>query len=246
MAGNYSINHSPSNKRQQMARYLVLTGYDDNMKEVGDRCSATHRAYAERRGYDHEVVREYLPTTHPSHQKIRLLRERIERYDAILWLDADTVVFGNLSIEQWDIRESVKKLVPSLSGPVMDISVDWCAPVSDDDQPQRTTYVSCGNFILWNIPDTAAFMKEWDKHSERYAVRPICCWEQDGLRAAMNASLWFDDLVRRHPRRVLNAVHETCTNRNFPDRAPKPYQPGDFLLHLTNVDRLAILDQYGL
>lgn len=230
-----------------MARYLVLTGYDDNMKEVGDRCSRTHEAYAIHHGYDHEVVREYLPTTHPSHQKIRLLRERIERYDAIMWLDADTVVFGGLSIEQLDTRELSKKIDPSLSGPVMDISVDWCAPVEDDDWlPIVTTYVSCGNFILWNTPDTAQFLDSWDRHSERYAIRDICCWEQDGLRAAMKASQWFNKLVYRHPRRVLNAVHETCTNRNFPDRAPKPYQPGDFLLHLTNVDRLAILDQYGL
>ena len=219
-----------------MARYLVLTGYDDAMKAVGDRCSATHRAYAERHGYDHEVVRQYLPTSHPSHQKIRLLRERIERYDAILWLDADTVVMN-----KWF---SIDKFVGHRH--VMDISVDWCAPVSDDDRPERTTYVSCGNFILWNTPDTAQFIKEWDSHSERYAVRPICCWEQDGLRAAMQASFWFNDLVRRHPRRVLNAVHETCTNRNFPDSAPKPYQPGDFLLHLTNVDRHAILTSIGL
>ena len=226
---------------------LILSGYDDAMKEVGDRCSATHRAYAERRGYDHEVVREYLPTTHPSHQKIRLLRERIERYDAIMWVDADTVVFGGLSIEQWDVREFSKKLDPSLSGPVMNISVDWCAPVEDDDLlPIVTTYVSCGNFILWNTPNTKEFLDFWDRHSERYAVRDICCWEQDGLRAAMNASLWFNDLVRRHPRRVLNAVHESCVNRNFPDRAPKPYEPGDFLLHLTNVDRIKILDELGL
>lgn len=218
-----------------MARYLVLTGYDDKMKEVGDRCSATHETYAIHHGYDHEVVREYLPTTHPSHQKIRLLRERIERYDAIMWLDADTVVFGGLTIE-------------GFKGPrqVMDISVDWCAPVVDDNRLAVTTYVSCGNFILWNTPDTAQFMKEWDRHSERYAVRDICCWEQDGLRAAMQARVWFDNLVYRHQRRVLNAVHETCTNRNFPDRAPRPYQPGDFLLHLTNVDRIKILDELGL
>ena len=218
-----------------MARYLVLTGYDDNMKEVGDRCSATHEAYAIHHGYDHEVVREYLPTTHPSHQKIRLLRERIERYDAIMWLDADTVVFGGLTIEGFKGHRHV-----------MDISVDWCAPVSDDDRPQLTTYVSCGNFILWNTSDTREFLDEWDRHSERYAIRSICCWEQDGLRAAMQASFWFNDRVRRHPRRVINAVHETCTNRKFPDRAPKPYQPGDFLLHLTNVDRLAIIDSLGL
>jgi hypothetical protein len=218
-----------------MARYLVLSGYDDNMKTVGDRCTPTHRAYAIHHGYDHEVVREYLPTTHPSHQKIRLLRERIASYDAILWLDADSVVFGGLTIEGFKGHRHV-----------MDISVDWCAPPEDDDRPQLTTYVSCGNFILWNTPDTAEFLREWDHHSERYAVRPICCWEQDGLRAAMQASFWFNDRVRRHPRRILNAVHETCTNRNFPDRAPRRYQSGDFLLHLTNVDRDAILTSLGL
>ena len=218
-----------------MARYLVLSGYDDAMKAVGDRCTPTHEAYAIHHGYDHEVVREYLPTSHPSHQKVRLLSERIERYDAIMWLDADTVVFGGLTIEGFKGHQHV-----------MDISVDWCAPVLDDDRPERTTYVSCGNFILWNTPNTREFIDYWERYSERYAVRPICCWEQDGLRAAMQASLWFNDRVRRHPRRILNAVHETCTNRNFPDRAPKPYQPGDFLLHLTNVDRDAILTTLGL
>ena len=219
-----------------MARYLVLSGYDDGMTAVGDRCTPTHKAYAERHGYDHEVVHDYLPTTHPSHQKIRLLRERIASYDAILWLDADTVVMN-----KWF---TLDKFIGHQH--VMDISVDWCAPVEDDERPQRTTYVSCGNFILWNTPDTAEFLREWDHHSERYAVRPICCWEQDGLRAAMQASLWTNDRVRRHPRRIFNAVHETCVNRNFPDRAPKPYQAGDFLLHLTNVDRHAILTSLGL
>ena len=213
---------------------LVLSGYDDAMSPIGDRCTITHKAYAERHGYAHEVVREYRTDTHPSHQKIRLLKERIDQYDAILWLDADTVVMNKwFAVEGFFGHRHV-----------MNISVDWCAPIEDDDRP--TTYVSCGNFILWNTPVTMEFIDYWHRHSERYAVRNICCWEQDGLRAAMKDSLWFNDLVRRHPRRALNAVHETCVNRNFPDCAPKPYKPGDFLLHLTNVDRAAILDTLGL
>jgi hypothetical protein len=218
-----------------MARYLVLTGYDNNMQEVGDRCAATHRAYAERRGYDQQTVRHYLPTSHPSHQKIRLLQERIDQYDAILWLDADTVVMGDMDIDHF-----------AGAGKVMDISVDWCAPVEDDDRPQSTTYVSCGNFILWRTPDTTTFINEWDKQSARFALREVCCWEQDGLRSSMMTSLWMNDRVRRHPRRTLNAVHHSCTNRNFRDRAPRPYEPGDFLLHLTNVDRIAILNSLNL
>jgi hypothetical protein len=59
-------------------------------------------------------------------------------------------------------------------------------------------------------------------------------------------SIWFNCRVMRHHRRKFNAVHPTCVNRNFPNRAPKPWEPGDFLLHLTNVDRIAILNQLGL
>ena len=57
-----------------------------------------------------------------------------------------------------------------------------------------------------------------------------------------NSTKW-PDLLREVVRRLDRGG---SPDRNFPDRAPKPYQPGDFLLHLTNVDRLAILDQLGL
>jgi hypothetical protein len=224
---------------------LVLSGYDDAMAPIGDRCTPTHKAYAERHGYAHEVVREYLATSHPSHQKIRLLKERIDKFDAILWLDADTVVTNMDAMAVHEHRESLD-LGPFLKH-VMDISIDWCAPPEDDDfGASRTTYVSCGNFILWNTPDTARFIAEWEAASLPYATRNLCCWEQDGLRAAMAASKWFNDRVYRWPRRKFNAVHPTCVNRNFPNGAPKPWEPGDFLLHLTNVDRAAILDTLGL
>lgn len=225
---------------------LVLSGYDDAMEEVGDRCTATHKRYAERHGYAHEVVREYRTDTHPSHQKIRLLKERIDKFDAILWLDADTVVTDIKRVDaefvRWNDMDGV------YFTHVMDISVDWCAP-DEDDQPTAmmdTAYVSCGNFWLWNTSDTSRFLAEWEKHSERYAKRQVCCWEQDGLRAAMKASEWFNGQVMRWHRKCFNAVHETCVNGNFPDRAPKPWQPGDFLLHLTNVDRIKILDELSL
>lgn len=219
---------------------LVLSGYDDAMKEVGDRCAATHKQYAERHGYAHEVVREYRTDTHPSHQKIRLLKERIDKFDAILWLDADTVVMDmGFRLSHYDDV-----------GGTMLISIDWCAPEEYDSltaNMQVAYYVSCGNFLLRNTPDTACFLAEWEKHSAKYATRQVCCWEQDGLRAAMMSDIdGFGSKVTRLHRRMLNAVHHTCVNGNFPDRAPKPWQPGDFLLHLTNVDRIKILDELGL
>jgi hypothetical protein len=211
-----------------MANILVLTGYTDNMAEVGDRCAASQRAYAERRGYKHETVRTYHDRTHPSHQKLEFITERIGSYDGIMWMDADSYVTGDMDLEPLRYGQQV-----------MDISIDWCAPMPDD---LTSTYVSAGNFIVWNKPSTVFFLDIWRSHSERFAVRQVCCWEQDGLRSAMNAIPTFNGRVRRHPRRTFNAVHHTCVNRNFPDSAPMPWQPGDFILHLTNVDRVAILN----
>jgi hypothetical protein len=62
----------------------------------------------------------------------------------------------------------------------------------------------------------------------------------------MKADQWINDRVHRLHRRKMNSVHHTCANRNFPFGAPKPYEPGDWLLHLTNVDRIAILNDLGL
>jgi hypothetical protein len=219
-------------------KVLILSGYDDAMKEVGDRCTATHRNYAERRGYDCEVVRHYRPDTHPSHQKIRIIQERIDRYDRIMWLDADSVV---MDMDQRPAEHWVK------DGAVITISADWCCAVEDDEaEPITTIGVSCGNFIVSNTPDVHRFIDIWAKYSERYARRMACCWEQSGVRDAMKADQWINDRVHRLHRRKMNSVHHTCANRNFPFGAPKPYEPGDWLLHLTNVDRIAILNDLGL
>ena len=80
--------------------------------------------------------------------------------------------------------------------------------------------------------------------AERFANRPM--WEQDALRYQMGRNKWMNGQVCWLPRRSLNAVHRECVNRNFPDAAPYPYQQGDFLLHLTNVDRVRILNEMGL
>lgn len=214
-------------------RVLILTGYDDRMKEVGDLCSATHKEYARCWGFSQETVRQYRPGTHPSWQKIRLIQERIDRYDIMVWLDADTVVTN--------MATDVRSLVSDRH--VMTISVDWCAPVVDDDQfgtMPRTQYVSCGNFAIRHTDQMRMFLDTWERH-DRYSKRSICCWEQDGLREAMRRLPWFDAWIYRHPRWIFNAVHPECTNKDFPDGPPHPWELGHFLLHLTNVDRLRIL-----
>jgi len=194
-------------------KILVLTGYDDQGASLGDACIGSQRAYSLRRGYDFEVVREYHPGSHPSWQKIRLLKERVHKYDTILWLDCDTVV-TNPSIRIEDL------VPPTLFG----ASCDWCAPPGDDT---KTAYISCGNFILRNTSDTNRWLDAVLSQERRFSNRP--CWEQDAVLDRMRNCTWFDAQVTRFQRRNLNPVSADVTG------ALDPWRPGDFICHLTGL-----------
>jgi hypothetical protein len=214
---------------------LVLTGYDDNMKELGDICMPSKLAYAERHGYHFECVRDYPKDVHPSWHKLQLLKDRIDQYDAILWLDADSIVtepnrtvlyFLNAG-EGWTIYEAHQ-------GEVLHASQDWCAPA--DERPSDAKGINFGNFVLRNSPDTHRMLDAALIYTA-YSTRTICCWEQDAINQCMREHSWFRSRVRIHPRRTLNAVHPDCKLPSI--TAPDPWQPGDYLIHLTNVpDRI--------
>lgn len=211
-----------------MGKVLILSGFDDNMAEVGIRCTATHRAYAAHWGCDHEVVRDYPKDCHPSWWKLQLIRDRITSYDAVVWLDADSIITNmGVSLMEWPYMAN--------RGKVMVISVDWCAPIDAEQNLEGFTGVSCGNFIIRNVEGTERFLSTWAEHAERWKNAPM--WEQDGLRSALRSDKWMRDQTKVLHRNLLNAVHASCVNRDFPDAAPYSWRSIDLLCHLTNVDR---------
>lgn len=200
---------------------LVLTGYDANMQELGDICLPSKKAYAERHGYDFECVRKYPTDVHPSWHKLQLLRERISKYDAILWLDADTIV-----------TEPVIEC-PML-GYILTASADWC---SDTDGANEMP--SMGNFVLRNIDGVHLWLDSASSIG-RFRNRPM--WEQDAVHQCMREDAWFRAQVGVLSRRKMNSVHTTCTPHGKPPGAP--WKKGDFLIHLTGVKERIILAKY--
>ncbi len=194
---------------------LVLTGYDDNMQDLGDICLPSKRAYAERHGYAFECVREYPKDVHPSWHKLQLLKERISMYEAILWLDADTIV-----------TNKKKFFTDDGDGCILTASADWC---SDTDGPDEMP--SMGNFFLDNAPETHRWL-DMAMAMDRFRNRPM--WEQDAVQRCMVEDEWFRSKVTVLPRSILNAVHPTCRPHGKDPGAP--WQPGDFLIHLTGVE----------
>ena len=198
-------------------KILILTGYDDNIKELGEACDRSKSLYAEFHGYDFHCKRDYHPGTHPSWQKIGEIRRYLPNYDAVVWLDSDTV-----------ITDCDLKIEDIVSDRRMTVSQDWCAPV--DDPTETTRWVSCGNFIIRNIPDGGN--DEWFDKIERNEIRfgNRACWEQDSVIENMRHDPKFREQVCVLPRHVLNSV---APEMEHPNRPSHPWQPGAFLCHLT-------------
>lgn len=194
-------------------KVLVLSGYDDAMKVLGDLCTKSHAVYAKYNGYDHEVVRQYDSDSHPSWQKLRLLLERYPKYDFILWIDADAVVTNpNVRVED-------------LAGPtVFTCSQDWCAPANEDFA--TSMYISAGNFILRRGPDTERFLKTAQMQNN---FKNRSEWEQSAIMSCMRGNSWMNRQVTRRHRNDMNSVCAEVHN------VVSPWAPGHFLCHLTGL-----------
>lgn len=189
-----------------MTQVTVVSGFDDAMAEVGFWVQGGVRAYARRMGYGYHLKRDYVGDTHPSWQKVREVVRFLKLGHSVLWVDADSVITNGLV-----------DLVP-LMRPGLNVSQDW----GDNGSP-----FSLGNFFA-----TPESLPVWEKvlaKESSWANRPL--WEQSAAQELWNSGdAEARSLIHVHPRRLLNAVP-----REWHGGAPEPWQPGDFLCHLTSM-----------
>lgn len=182
---------------------ILLTGFDDAMKEIGLLTSKRMAEYARKHGLKFECVRDYSEKTHPSWQKGKLVQERLE-YGQVLWLDADTVITN-------------MELPPPHPVSGLHVSRDWG---TDSEAPNA---FSMGNFIA--CADTFPIWEELEFHESFWGNKPL--WEQSCIRQMWEDSEKLRSLVKIHPRWVFNPVPpdlEGCVS---------PWREGDWLCHLT-------------
>jgi hypothetical protein len=192
-------------------KILVLTGCDAAMDSVGNLTAPNHHFYAQLHGYAFERVRDYEPGSHPSWQKMRLIQERLPNYDAILWLDADTIVTNP--------KRPVTKLIDGHAGLI--VSKDWTNPLPEDE----IKHFSLGNFVFTNNAQSFILLNLAMARTE-WANQPL--WEQQAIQEEYRANPEVRPWVKILPRRVLNSVPATPTTTG-----DEPWEPGDFLCHFT-------------
>lgn len=205
---------------------LLLTGYDDNLREIGDITSRIMADYATKHRIDFLRVRQYEADSHPSWQKAEHVHRQLKSgYDRVIWMDADTL-----------ITNMDKGCPVSLTNPIH-CSKDWG---TDALEPW---HFNMGNFIAYK-DRLGMWEKLWCSQfgvrgKKQWRNQPL--WEQSAIQEFHRENMDLQTFVRVHDRRTFNAVHSELA-----PSAPEPWQPGDWLCHLTgeeitNEKRMVVL-----
>jgi hypothetical protein len=203
-------------------KILILTGYDRNMAALAELCMPSKRAWAARQGVPLHVLRDAdFPAEHghPSFQKLRHIRWHLDRHDAVVWMDADSVITN----PEPDPRDMAQTVIECGAWPWA-VSRDYKA--EDEDPRPWWNQWSAGHAIWFNDPRAFALLDEAMKRTE-FAWSGL--WDQDALQACIGDSA--------HPARPqiwdtrsLNSVLPGLTGRDDAD-----WRPGDFLCHFTGI-----------
>lgn len=202
-------------------RFLVVLGHDGKL-EYAPIAEASYREYAGRHGYSFHVERLAAPGSHPSWQKLELLCDLVAspRWGWILWADTDSVVTN---------QTTRLGFVDGFAHPWMLVSRDW-----SDASPW-----SAGVMLISACFDARQFLSDAMACGE-FKNTPL--WDQSAMHKLCKEKgtpVGLEVL----PRRVLQSVPADV----FP-QAAEPWQPGDFIAHITGIPqrkRLALMQKYA-
>jgi hypothetical protein len=216
-------------------RTAIVTLYDDRIAAYADWANACVQVYAQVWNHDVITVRRRLSSRAPEWDKVRALEllldipEARERYDFVLWIDADAA-FQDLSTALCDVmREN------------MSAGIDM---LFSDDAPNRLAYdrapgvhPNTGVFVVRNSPWPRGFLRLWwqspmgmehRKFHEQGVLAELLRRDAEGARSRLRVA----------PTELLNSTYATLPKASHPDRTPRT-----FVLHMMQQkqqDRVAV------
>jgi len=219
-------------------RVLVLTGSDSNMHTVLDLTIPSKFRYAQRHGYDFQVLRSFrdFPELTNDNRSVGVGFARalqafgmLEHYHVVMWVDGDAIITNDsLPIEHFITDEHS-----------IYFSYDW--PVASDGSTGHVGF-SAGNFILQSTATIEALFETFlkgmqhflnDAGSEQACFNAI--YNQTSLRSTFK--ILEHSYLNAVPEAVLTTeVWASDPNRVGPNRTfpiVSPWTDTSFLAHLT-------------
>lgn len=77
-------------------KILILMYYDENVKSYADNCKGLNENYCKKNNYDFICSNEtFLPYKSGHYQRYPLILKHIEKYDWVMWIDADAFFYND-------------------------------------------------------------------------------------------------------------------------------------------------------
>lgn len=193
----------------------VVMAYTGNPTfiEMGDFSSKVNGDYCRRHGYRFRVYRNYFdPTRHPSWSKIFFVRNTLNDYEWVFWIDADAII-TNPDIKLEKFLDDHYMLIMAKQ--------DW-------------------NKGLWNTINFGVFLARKDPLLTKFfdlvwgdiKRKGRVGWEQDGVRLYMNKEP-YKSKAKVVCRREFNSLipHESLKMGNKFNLETEAWHKGDFIAH---------------
>ena len=203
---------------------LVITANDKNIEKFANLCNVSKEEYCKKWGLTFISYKiKDIEGTHPSWQKLQILIDHINlnQYDYIVWLDSDIIITNYT----FDIRTLFDDKY-ALTFPEA-----WCSAPGYD--PKAHVFSACGIIINCKTPVSLQIFNDANKLIE---FKNYDCWDQSALYKVINGSEYYNNLVHRVPRRILDSADPlTGTIDQGRPKVTEPWQHGNFSVHLTGL-----------
>ena len=176
--------------------------YDDNIKQYGDLAYTINKAYCKKHNIDIILTRErqYSDGRHSAWDRLVILHDNIEKYDYVMWIDAD----AHFYIDSPDIKNIIN-----------------CAPncnfIFSNDIFDNN--INTGFFIVKNTPYSKQFIAKWAWDDDLYKNNSNkTVWEQGVLNDMIRLNILdIRNNMISHKYQVLQ--HFPCTSDTDKTRA---------------------------
>lgn len=195
----------------------LFTHFDENFKDVGNITYPILEKYCERHGYHANLLTKRVSDRFPVWDKIKLIYDNLDKYDWLMYLDADTLI-TNHTIKLESIIDNNYNFIAANDVNGFNSGVFFIKGKNEWSK----------NFLeyAWNINPNDQVYADWPCHNATQG-------EQRALKAAIRDNT-EPNKIKIISQKFFNCYLYTLYNR--PDSTEGHWKNGDFILHLPAVD----------
>ena len=142
-------------------RICVLMWYDDNIKIYAEKCYEINKKYCEKYGFDIiKSNKKFYKNRKPHYERIPLIFDNLEKYDYVIWIDAD----AHFYLDSSDISKLIEKYSNYnfiLSGDKHDINLK-----NQSINRNNTSIINSGVIIVKNCEYSKKVIYHWMNSKE--------------------------------------------------------------------------------